>query len=180
MVRRRLDRPLALVHVCAHTFDTERTIVRDRSVDCARVVHERARALMQLADVPQLQTRRRRAHCGRQPHDADDRRGLVHREAQAIRRSLDTRAVDEHIPSARTAELITESRSSRDQHARWRRRNLQQLAGQRQHESRTAVVASPSAHSTPGPGGMIDGHEPSKRDNALAWIGPAPPKAMSA
>jgi hypothetical protein len=50
----------------------------------------------------------------------------------------------------------------------------------REDSSRTAVVASPSAQSTPGPGGMIDGHEPSSRDSAFACSGPAPPKAISA
>ncbi len=50
----------------------------------------------------------------------------------------------------------------------------------RADSSRSAVVASPSAHSTPGPGGMIDGQEPSRRESAFACSGPAPPKAISA
>ena len=50
----------------------------------------------------------------------------------------------------------------------------------REASSRTAVVASPSAQSTPGPGGMIAGQEPSRRASAFACSGPAPPKAISA
>ena len=50
----------------------------------------------------------------------------------------------------------------------------------RARSSRTAVVASPSAQSTPGPGGMMAGQEPSRRDSAFACRGPAPPKAISA
>jgi hypothetical protein len=50
----------------------------------------------------------------------------------------------------------------------------------RARSSRTAVVASPSAQSTPGPGGMIAGHDPSRRASAFACRGPAPPNAISA
>ena len=46
--------------------------------------------------------------------------------------------------------------------------------------SRRRVVASPYAHSTPGDGGMMTGHEPSSFASAFACSGPAPPKATSA
>ena len=42
------------------------------------------------------------------------------------------------------------------------------------------VVASPSAHSTPGDGGTITGQAPVSRPSALACSGPAPPNATSA
>ena len=43
-----------------------------------------------------------------------------------------------------------------------------------------AVVASPSAHSTPGDGGTITGQAPVSLPSALACSGPAPPNATSA
>ncbi len=42
------------------------------------------------------------------------------------------------------------------------------------------MVASPSAHSTPGDGGTITGQAPVSRPSALACNGPAPPNATSA
>ena len=50
----------------------------------------------------------------------------------------------------------------------------------RADSSRAEVVASPSAHSTPGDGGTITGQAPVSLPSALACSGPAPPNATSA
>ena len=50
----------------------------------------------------------------------------------------------------------------------------------RADSSRSEVVASPSAHSTPGDGGTITGQAPVSPPIALACNGPAPPNATSA